>query len=225
MPKARMCSRNSWESYPLSASTCSPRKRDSSAWVMSCRCPPVRMNRCPRPRYVDLGAEPAPAAAQPGSLSPVFGGAPAAHAPEPWSMIRLRVAGEMLKHLFPDAFVSPTGESFIDTVPIPVFGRKQPPLGAGNRIAGNLLPERHTGRRSHAGNRESCPSSTGNLTFGKLVSSKHCPHGEKGWPAVATSALPARCPRNRNAAAASVASGSCGITGFILWSRSPGCQP
>ena len=36
-----------------------------------------------------------------------------------------------MKHLFPDAFVSPTGESFIDTVPIPVFGRKQPPLGAG----------------------------------------------------------------------------------------------
>ena len=34
-------------------------------------------------------------------------------------------------HLFPDAFVSPTGESFIDTVPIPIFGRKQPPLGAG----------------------------------------------------------------------------------------------
>ena len=36
-----------------------------------------------------------------------------------------------MKHLFPDAFVSPTGESFIDTVPIPVFGRKQPPLGTG----------------------------------------------------------------------------------------------
>ena len=46
-------------------------------------------------------------------------------------VFQVRVAGEMLKHLFPDAFVSPTGESFIDTVPIPVFGRKQPPLGAG----------------------------------------------------------------------------------------------
>ena len=36
-----------------------------------------------------------------------------------------------MKHLFPDAFVSPTGESFADAVPIPIFGRKQPPLGAG----------------------------------------------------------------------------------------------
>ena len=35
-------------------------------------------------------------------------------------VFQVRVAGEMLKHLFPDAFVSPTGESFIDTVPIPV---------------------------------------------------------------------------------------------------------
>ena len=33
-------------------------------------------------------------------------------------------------HLFPDAFVSPTGESFVDAVPIPIFGRKQSPLGA-----------------------------------------------------------------------------------------------
>ena len=36
-----------------------------------------------------------------------------------------------MKHLFPDAFVSPTGESFADAVPIPIFVRKQPPLGAG----------------------------------------------------------------------------------------------
>ena len=30
--------------------------------------------------------------------------------------------------LCPDALVSPTGESFVDAVPVPVFGRQQSPL-------------------------------------------------------------------------------------------------
>ena len=32
-------------------------------------------------------------------------------------------------HLCPDALVSPTGESFVDAVPVPVFGWQQSPLG------------------------------------------------------------------------------------------------
>ena len=35
----------------------------------------------------------------------------------------------MLMHLCPDALVRPTGESFVDAVPVPVFGWQQSPLG------------------------------------------------------------------------------------------------
>ena len=71
-----------------------------------------------------------------------------------------------MKHLFPDAFVSPTGESFIDTVPIPVFGRKQPPLGAGavnpqhsldKSLAIFFLSDIQAGAATQR-NRESCPT-------------------------------------------------------------------
>ena len=40
-----------------------------------------------------------------------------------------RPAEPMLMHLCPDALVSPTGESFVDAVPVPVFGWQQSPLG------------------------------------------------------------------------------------------------
>ena len=34
-------------------------------------------------------------------------------------------------HLFPDAFVNPPGKPFVDAVPVPILGWKEPPLGAG----------------------------------------------------------------------------------------------
>ena len=49
-------------------------------------------------------------------------------------VFQIRVVAAMLMHLCPDALVSPTGESFVDAVPVPVFGWQQSPLGprAGN---------------------------------------------------------------------------------------------
>ena len=44
-------------------------------------------------------------------------------------VFQIRVVAEMLMHLCPDALVSPTGESFVDAVPVPVFGWQQSPLG------------------------------------------------------------------------------------------------
>ena len=84
--------------------------------------------------HVNLGAEPAAAPAQ-GSLTTLLGGAPAAPGcarTTVLSMIRCSISGssaEMLMHLFPDALVSPTGEPFVDAVPVPVFGWQQSPLG------------------------------------------------------------------------------------------------
>ena len=37
----------------------------------------------------------------------------------------------MLMQEFPDTPVAPAGESFVDAVPVPVFGWKESPLGAG----------------------------------------------------------------------------------------------
>ena len=44
-------------------------------------------------------------------------------------VFQIRVVAAMLMHLCPDALVSPTGESFVDAVPVPVFGWQQSPLG------------------------------------------------------------------------------------------------
>ena len=46
-------------------------------------------------------------------------------------VFQIRVVAAMLMHLCPDALVSPTGESLVDGVPVPVFGWKEPPLGSG----------------------------------------------------------------------------------------------
>ena len=37
----------------------------------------------------------------------------------------------MLMQEFPDTPVAPAGESFVDAVPVPILGWKEPPLGAG----------------------------------------------------------------------------------------------
>ena len=37
----------------------------------------------------------------------------------------------MLMQEFPDTPVPPAGESFVDAVPVPILGWKEPPLGAG----------------------------------------------------------------------------------------------
>ena len=80
-------------------------------------------------------------------------------------------------HLFPDAFVNPPGKPFVDAVPVPILGWKEPPLGAGavdHRACPRLrpgdgfyetfaflfltdiqVPDRHTSRCGHAGTGES----------------------------------------------------------------------
>jgi hypothetical protein len=45
-------------------------------------------------------------------------------------MLHIRVIGQMLVHACPDIFVAPAGKAFVDTVPVAILRRQQPPLGA-----------------------------------------------------------------------------------------------
>lgn len=44
-------------------------------------------------------------------------------------ILHIRVIGKMLKHIFPDLMVAPTGKALVDTVPVAEFLGKQSPLG------------------------------------------------------------------------------------------------
>ena len=86
--------------------------------------------------HVNLGAEPAAAPAQGlGRLAIPFGGSSRRarvrpdHRAVDDQVFQIRVVAAMLMHLCPDPLVGPTGESFVDAVPVPVFGWQQSPLG------------------------------------------------------------------------------------------------
>jgi hypothetical protein len=46
-------------------------------------------------------------------------------------VFHIRVVGQMLMQEFPDTPVGPAGKPFVDAVPVPILGWKEPPLGAG----------------------------------------------------------------------------------------------
>ena len=46
------------------------------------------------------------------------------------NILHIRVIGEMLKHIFPDLMLAPTGKALVDAVPVAEFLGKQSPLGS-----------------------------------------------------------------------------------------------
>src|ERR671919_929892 len=82
---------------------------------------------------VDFGAEPAPAAAQRlGFLAPLFWGCSGGTgvgtddgAIED-QVLHIWVMGKMLVHPFPDAFLTPAGQPFVDSVPVATGSRCGP---------------------------------------------------------------------------------------------------
>ena len=87
---------------------------------------------------VDLGAEPTAAPSQGlGCLATFLGrrsrgaGVGPDHRAVDDAVFHIRVVGQMLQQQFPDTPVAPAGESFVDAVPFPILGWKEPPLGAG----------------------------------------------------------------------------------------------
>jgi len=45
-------------------------------------------------------------------------------------MLHIRVVGHMLVQAGPDTLVTPAGKAFVDTIPVAILHRQQPPLGA-----------------------------------------------------------------------------------------------
>jgi hypothetical protein len=43
-------------------------------------------------------------------------------------LFHIRVVGKVLQHPFPDALVTPTGKTLVDTVLSAIFSRQEPPL-------------------------------------------------------------------------------------------------
>ena len=44
-------------------------------------------------------------------------------------VLHVSVMDEMLMHSFPYSAIAPSGESFVDAVPVTILGREQPPWG------------------------------------------------------------------------------------------------
>ena len=139
MPLSEMCWRNPFESYPLSAITYSPSYPliNSSACVISCFCPAVRVNLSglPSPSTLTCNLVLNPPRLLPSACDdcpPLFGRSRSAlmRADDRTvndEVLCVRFFDEMLVHTFPDTPFAPSGEAFVDGVPPAVLGRKHPP--------------------------------------------------------------------------------------------------
>ena len=122
-----MCRRNSWASYPLSASTCSP--ADQLLRLGDVVLLPSGQDESQGVAqgvhaHVNLGAEPAAAPAQGlGRLATLFGGAPAAQGCARTTVLSMIRYSDPRRRRNVDAFVprrlGPNGQSFVDAVQFP----------------------------------------------------------------------------------------------------------
>ena len=142
-------------SYPLSASTCSPADRRSTPRLGMSDAVAVSMNRKGLPNETALVLNPP-------RLRPMgkFGGAPAAQGcarTTVLSMIRYSRSASSRCIWAQTPSSSPTTESLVDAVPVPVFGcagRHWAPERVSTKYP---LPGQRT-RRNHARNRASWPT-------------------------------------------------------------------
>ena len=56
-------------------------------------------------------------------------------------VLHVSVMDEMLMHSFPYSAIAPSGESFVDAVPVTILGREQPPWGPGPAHPDDSLDE------------------------------------------------------------------------------------
>src|SRR4051794_13580752 len=120
--------------------TCCPSKPSNNAWawVLSWVCPAVNRKRSglPRPSTVIWILVLNPPRLRPNawlSCPPLF-----LCACRTWMcpnyrainhhVFHIRVAGKIRHHCFPDTIVAPARKTFVDAVPLPVFGGQQAPL-------------------------------------------------------------------------------------------------